>query len=49
MAESVVEKIKKESNSLRGTLKESLLDEHTGAIQRKRPGADKISRHVYAG
>ena len=33
MAESVVEKIKKESNSLRGTLKESLLDEHTGAIR----------------
>jgi len=33
MAESVVEKIKKESNSLRGTLRESLLDEHTGAIR----------------
>jgi sulfite reductase (NADPH) hemoprotein beta-component len=33
MAESVVEKIKKESKSLRGTLKESLLDEHTGAIR----------------
>ncbi len=33
MAESVVEKIKKESNSLRGTLKESLQDEHTGAIR----------------
>jgi sulfite reductase (NADPH) hemoprotein beta-component len=33
MAESAVEKIKKESNSLRGTLKESLLDEHTGAIR----------------
>lgn len=31
--ESVVEKIKKQSNSLRGTLKESLLDEHTGAIR----------------
>ncbi len=33
MAESVVEKIKKESNGLRGTLKESLLDEHTGQIR----------------
>src|SRR3954464_15103371 len=33
MAESVVEKIKKESNSLRGTLKESLRDEITGAIR----------------
>jgi sulfite reductase (NADPH) hemoprotein beta-component len=33
MAESVVEKIKKESKGLRGTLKESLLDEHTGAIR----------------
>src|SRR5580765_5726632 len=33
MAESAVEKIKKESNGLRGTLKESLLDEHTGAIR----------------
>ncbi|MEP6683865.1 MAG: NADPH-dependent assimilatory sulfite reductase hemoprotein subunit [Parafilimonas sp.] len=33
MAESAIEKIKKESNSLRGTLKESLLDEHTGAIR----------------
>jgi sulfite reductase (NADPH) hemoprotein beta-component len=33
MAESAVEKIKKESHGLRGTLKESLLDEHTGAIR----------------
>jgi len=33
MAESAIEKIKKESNGLRGTLKESLLDEHTGAIR----------------
>lgn len=33
MAESVIEKIKKESRGLRGTLKESLLDEHTGAIR----------------
>ncbi len=33
MAESVVEKIKKESKGLRGTLKESLLDEHTGQIR----------------
>ena len=33
MAESIAEKIKKESNGLRGTLKESLLDEHTGAIR----------------
>lgn len=33
MAESEIEKIKKESKGLRGTLKESLLDEHTGAIR----------------
>ena len=33
MTESPIEKIKKESNSLRGTLKESLLDEHTGQIR----------------
>jgi sulfite reductase (NADPH) hemoprotein beta-component len=33
MSESVVEKIKKQSKHLRGTLKESLLDEHTGAIR----------------
>src|SRR3954467_9670200 len=33
MAETVVEKIKKESKALRGTLKESLQDEHTGAIR----------------
>ena len=33
MAESVVEKIKKESKALRGTLKESLQDEHTGHIR----------------
>src|SRR6478609_7730385 len=33
MAETVVEKIKKESKGLRGTLKKSLLDEHTGAIR----------------
>ena len=31
--ESPVEKIKKASDGLRGTLKESLLDEHTGAIR----------------
>lgn len=31
--ESPVEKIKKASKGLRGTLKESLLDEHTGAIR----------------
>ena len=31
--ESPAEKIKKESNGLRGTLKESLLDEHTGQIR----------------
>lgn len=31
--ESSVEKIKKSSHGLRGTLKESLLDEHTGAIR----------------
>ncbi len=31
--ESPVEKIKKTSNGLRGTLKESLCDEHTGAIR----------------
>lgn len=33
MAESAIEKIKKASNGLRGTLKESLDDEHTGAIR----------------
>ncbi|MBV9963132.1 MAG: NADPH-dependent assimilatory sulfite reductase hemoprotein subunit [Parafilimonas sp.] len=33
MAESIVEKIKKASKGLRGTLKESLSDEHTGAIR----------------
>ena len=33
MMESPAEKIKKESNGLRGTLKESLLDEHTGQIR----------------
>lgn len=33
MAESPIEKIKKESHGLRGTLKEGLLDEHTGAIR----------------
>ncbi len=33
MSESSVERIKKESEGLRGTLKESLLDEHTGAIR----------------
>ena len=33
MAESLIEKIKKESKGLRGTLNESLLDEHTGAIR----------------
>ncbi|MEP6467202.1 MAG: NADPH-dependent assimilatory sulfite reductase hemoprotein subunit, partial [Parafilimonas sp.] len=31
--ESSMEKVKKQSNALRGTLKESLLDEHTGAIR----------------
>jgi len=31
--ESPVERIKKASKGLRGTLKESLLDEHTGAIR----------------
>ncbi|HXW59952.1 MAG TPA: assimilatory sulfite reductase (NADPH) hemoprotein subunit [Myxococcota bacterium] len=31
--ESPIEKIKKASHGLRGTLKESLLDEHTGAIR----------------
>src|SRR5215510_10898055 len=31
--ESPVERIKKASRGLRGTLKESLLDEHTGAIR----------------
>src|SRR3984957_7345168 len=31
--ESPVEKIKKASHGLRGTLKESLCDEHTGAIR----------------
>src|SRR3982751_5115498 len=31
--ESPVERIKKASDGLRGTLKESLLDEHTGAIR----------------
>ncbi len=31
--ESIIEKIKKQSNGLRGTLKESLLDEHTGQIR----------------
>ena len=31
--ETPVEKIKKASHGLRGTLKESLLDEHTGAIR----------------
>lgn len=31
--ESAVEKIKKKSDGLRGTLKESLLDEHTGAFR----------------
>ena len=31
--ESSVERIKKASKGLRGTLKESLLDEHTGAIR----------------
>lgn len=35
MSESSIEKIKKESNALRGTLKESLLDEHTGQIREK--------------
>src|SRR3954468_19507182 len=33
MSESPVERIKKASRGLRGTLKESLLDEHTGAIR----------------
>ena len=33
MADSIPEKVKKESDGLRGTLKESLLDEHTGAIR----------------
>ncbi|MEO8712050.1 MAG: NADPH-dependent assimilatory sulfite reductase hemoprotein subunit, partial [Parafilimonas sp.] len=33
MAETMAEKVKKESNGLRGTLKESLIDEHTGAIR----------------
>ncbi len=33
MNESPVERIKKASRGLRGTLKESLLDEHTGAIR----------------
>src|SRR5215216_3712515 len=33
MNESPVERIKKASQGLRGTLKESLLDEHTGAIR----------------
>jgi sulfite reductase (NADPH) hemoprotein beta-component len=33
MSESPVERIKKNSKGLRGTLKESLLDEHTGAIR----------------
>src|SRR4051812_18575304 len=33
MSESPVERIKKASKGLRGTLKESLLDEHTGAIR----------------
>lgn len=33
MADTIAEKVKKESNGLRGTLKESLLDEHTGAIR----------------
>lgn len=33
MKESATEKIKKQSNGLRGTLKESLADEHTGAIR----------------
>src|SRR4051812_50092203 len=33
MSESPVERIKKASSGLRGTLKESLLDEHTGAIR----------------
>ena len=33
MNESLVERIKKASKGLRGTLKESLLDEHTGAIR----------------
>src|SRR3954466_5964015 len=33
MSESPVERIKKASKGLRGTLKERLLDEHTGAIR----------------
>src|SRR3954453_4938334 len=33
MSESSTERIKKASKGLRGTLKESLLDEHTGAIR----------------
>ncbi len=33
MSETPVERIKKQSEGLRGTLKESLLDEHTGAIR----------------
>ncbi|MFT4154893.1 NADPH-dependent assimilatory sulfite reductase hemoprotein subunit [Parafilimonas sp.] len=33
MAESIAEKVKKESKGLRGTLKESLQDEHTGQIR----------------
>src|SRR3954453_23429822 len=33
MSESSTERIKKQSEGLRGTLKESLLDEHTGAIR----------------
>ncbi len=33
MSESPTERIKKQSEGLRGTLKESLLDEHTGAIR----------------
>lgn len=33
MSESPIERIKKESQGLRGTLKQSLADEHTGAIR----------------
>ena len=33
MSESPIERIKKQSEGLRGTLKESLLDEHTGSIR----------------
>jgi len=33
MSESPAERIKKQSEGLRGTMKESLLDEHTGAIR----------------